>query len=94
MGDVFRATEGAVRQHGLPTYTRGHHGHAVGIGIGEQAPYVTSGESRPLLPGMVMAFERPYYVRGLGGFQFEDNYVVTESGIEIFNTLPTRLHII
>lgn len=94
MGDVFRATEGAVRKHGLPTYTRGHHGHAVGIGIGEQAPYVTGGEPRPLLPGMVMAFERPYYVRGLGGFQFEDNYVVTESGIEIFNTLPTRLHTI
>jgi Xaa-Pro aminopeptidase len=94
MGDVFRATEGTVRAHGLPTYTRGHHGHAVGIGIGEQAPYVTDGESRPLLPGMVMAFERPYYVRGLGGFQFEDNYVVTDTGIEIFNTLPTRLHVI
>jgi Xaa-Pro aminopeptidase len=43
---------------------------------------------------MVMAFERPYYVRGLGGFQFEDNYVVTETGIEIFNSLPTRLHTI
>ena len=94
MGDVFRATEGTVRTHRLPTYTRGHHGHAVGIGIGEQAPYVTAGEPRPLLPGMVMAFERPYYVRGLGGFQFEDNYVVTETGIEVFNTLPTHLHVI
>lgn len=94
MGDVFRATESTVRKHGLPTYTRGHHGHAIGLGIGEQAPYVTDGEERPLLPGMVMAFERPYYVRGLGGFQFEDNYVVTESGIEVFNTLPTELHVI
>ncbi|PJJ63736.1 M24 family metallopeptidase [Compostimonas suwonensis] len=94
MGEVFRACEGTIRKHGLPTYTRGHHGHAVGIGIGEQAPYVTDGEERPLLPGMVMAFERPYYVRGLGGFQMEDNYVVTDDGIEIFNTLPTRLHTI
>jgi Xaa-Pro dipeptidase len=94
MGDVFRATEYTIRKHGLPTYTRGHHGHAIGLGIGEQAPYVTDGEERPLLPGMVMAFERPYYVRGLGGFQFEDNYVVTETGIEIFNTLPTQLHTI
>lgn len=94
LGDIFRATESTVRKHGLPTYTRGHHGHAIGLGIGEQAPYVTDGEERPLQPGMVMAFERPYYVRGLGGFQFEDNYVVTESGVEIFNTLPTELHII
>lgn len=27
---------------------------------------------RPLLPGMVLASERPYYVRGLGGFQSEE----------------------
>jgi Xaa-Pro dipeptidase len=94
MAEVFRACEYTVRKHGLDTYTRGHHGHAIGIGIGEQAPYVTEGEDRPLLPGMVMAFERPYYVRGLGGFQFEDNYVVTDTGIEIFNTLPTHLHVI
>jgi len=94
MGDVFRVTQNTIRKHGLPTYTRGHHGHAIGLGIGEQAPYVTDTENRPLQPGMVMAYERPYYVRGLGGFQFEDNYVVTETGIEIFNTLPTTLHVI
>lgn len=33
MADVYEATQAAVRKAGLPTYTRGHVGHAVGIGI-------------------------------------------------------------
>jgi Xaa-Pro aminopeptidase len=91
MSSVFQATQAAVRANGLPTYTRGHFGHAVGIGIGERGPYFSEESTQDLVPGMVLAFERPYYARGLGGFQFEENFVVTEGGVDYFTSLPRTL---
>lgn len=94
MRAVHERMQSTVRRQGLPTYTRGHVGHAVGVGIGEQPPYLAPNEARPLEPGMVLAFERPFYVRGLGGFQFEENIAITPSGAEILTRLPRGLHII
>lgn len=94
MRDVHRRMQETTRASGLPTYTRGHVGHAVGVAIGEQPPYLAPSEERPLAPGMVLAFERPYYVRGLGGFQFEENLVITDSGADVLTRLPRGLQII
>lgn len=91
MADVYTATQDAVRATGLPTYTRGHFGHGIGIGIGERGPYFSSDSRDVLTPGMTLAYERPYYVRGLGGFQYEENFVVTTDGAEMFTTLPRDL---
>jgi len=44
-----------------------------------------------LEPGMVMAFETPFYVDGVGGFIIEDQLLVTEAGHETMNTLPYDL---
>lgn len=77
-----------MRAQGLPWYTRGHIGHAMGLGMGEIAPYLSPVEHRPLEPGMVIALETPLYIRGLGGFQVEDCYVITRTGAEKFTTLP------
>lgn len=89
--DLYAATQTAVRESGLPTYSRGHFGHAIGAGGGELHPFVAPDEQLRFEPGMVIAYERPYYVRGLGGFQFEDDIVFTDSGIELVNTLPRQL---
>jgi Xaa-Pro aminopeptidase len=89
--DVYAATQEAVRANGIPWYTRGHFGHGIGVGGGEQHPFIEADEERVFEPGMCFAYERPYYVRGLGGFQNEDNYAVTEDGIEQFTTLPQGL---
>lgn len=94
MRDVHRQTQQTIRENGLPTYTRGHVGHAIGVAIGEQPPYLSPNELRPLEVGMVLAFERPYYVRGLGGFQFEENLAITETGADVFTHLPQNLQII
>ncbi|MFC3059974.1 M24 family metallopeptidase [Paenirhodobacter populi] len=88
MCEVFHAGHEAVRAHGLPWYTRGHIGHTMGLGMGEQGPYLSPVETRPLEAGMVIALETPLYIRGLGGFQVEDCYVITETGAEKFTTLP------
>jgi Xaa-Pro dipeptidase len=65
--------------------------HAIGIGGGEHTPFLSPTEEQTFQPGMAFAFERPFYVRGLGGFQYEDNFVVTESGIERLTELPVEM---
>lgn len=88
MNEVFHAGQQAVRRKGLEWFTRGHIGHAMGLGMGEQAPYLSPVENRLLEPGMVIALETPLYVKGLGGFQVEECFVITESGHEKITTLP------
>lgn len=89
--DVYAATQAAVRANGIPWYTRGHFGHGIGVGGGEQHPFIEENEQRPFEVGMCFAYERPYYVRGLGGFQNEDNFVVTKTGMERFSSMPQNL---
>jgi Xaa-Pro aminopeptidase len=37
---------------------------------------------------MVICLESPLYVNGLGGFQVEDEIVITKNGIEVLNAFP------
>ncbi|MBN8194826.1 M24 family metallopeptidase, partial [Bacillus sp. NTK074B] len=60
----------------------------MGLGMGEQGPYLSPVETRSLEPGMVIALETPLYVRGLGGFQVEECFVITKDGHRRFTTLP------
>lgn len=90
--DVFVAAQNAVRANGFPSYTRGHLGHSIGSDIdGEEWPWISATEQRIIEPGMVLAFEVPYYIDGIGGFQNEDDILITENGYESFNTLPMHL---
>lgn len=90
--DLFSAAQGAVRAHGFPSYARGHLGHSIGSDIdGEEWPWISPTEQRILEPGMVLAFEVPYYIDGIGGFQNENDLLITETGYESFNTLPMNL---
>jgi Xaa-Pro aminopeptidase len=90
--DVFFAVQNAVRAAGFPSYARGHVGHSIGSDVdGEEWPWFSATETRLLEPGMVVAFEVPYYVNGVGGFQNEDDLLITESGHESFNALPLAL---
>lgn len=88
MSDIFHAGQNAVRAAGLDWYTRGHIGHAMGLGMAEQAPYLSPVENRVLEPGMVIALETPLYVKGLGGFQVEECFVITGTGHEKITSLP------
>lgn len=89
LGDVHAACVAAMRAHGFKTYMRGHFGHGIGQNVfSEEWPYTGHGVDIALEPGMVMAFETPYYVNGVGAFIIEDQLLVTADGHETMNTLP------
>jgi Xaa-Pro aminopeptidase len=92
LAEVHRATTAAIRAAGFPDYTRGHFGHSLGAGLGsEDWPFIAADSPVTLEPGMVMAFECPWYVTGLGGMILENQVLITETGAETMNTLPLGL---
>jgi Xaa-Pro aminopeptidase len=81
-----------MRQAGFRDYDRGHFGHGVGQNVFcEEWPFISADAELPLEPGMVLAFETPYYVTGIGGFIVEDLMLITEQGHESMNRLPYEL---
>jgi len=81
--DIHRTVIAAVRDAGFPSYARGHVGHGLGASIwSEEWPYIAADSEAVLEPGMVMAFETPWYVDGIGGVIIEDMLLVTADGAE------------
>jgi len=92
LSEVHRATNDAIRKAGFPGYTRGHFGHGLGAGLGsEEWPFISADAEVVFEPGMVMAFECPWYINGLGGMIVENQLLITETGHEMMNTLPRDL---
>jgi Xaa-Pro aminopeptidase len=92
LSEVHRAAEAAIRAAGLPGFTRGHYGHGLGTGPGsEEWPFISATCTVAAEPGMVLAFECPFYVTGLGGFIIEDQLLVTGAGAEPMTRLPHAL---
>lgn len=92
MRDVHHATLTAIRAAGFPGYSRGHFGHGLGAGLGsEEWPFISAQSDVILEPGMVMAFECPWYIYGLGGMIIENQLLITETGHEMMNDLPLNL---
>ncbi len=79
-------------QRAFPGYQRGHFGHSVGASVGsEEWPFISAGSDIVIEPGMVLAFETPFYGNGVGALMIEDQMLVTETGVEVMNTLPRAL---
>ncbi len=92
MSEVHRVTTEAMGKAGFPGYTRGHFGHGLGAGLGsEEWPFLSRKSDVIIEPGMVLAFETPWYVDGAGGMIIENQLLVTADGHEIMNRLPSGL---
>lgn len=92
LSEVHRITTQAIRAHGFDSYARGHFGHGLGTGPGsEEWPFIASDSTEVVTPGMVLAFECPWYVTGLGGFIIEDQVEITPDGPKSMNTLSCDL---
>ena len=82
--DIYFATATSMWDSGFETYGRGHFGHGVGASIwSEEWPFISADATTHLEPNMVLAFETPWYIDGLGGFIIEDQILITEKGHEI-----------
>jgi len=92
LSEVHRVTLQAIRGAGFPGYTRGHFGHGLGAGQGsEEWPFISADADAMFEPGMVMAFECPWYIDGLGGMIVENQLLITDTGHEMMNALPLGL---
>ena len=82
--DVHRAVATTMWDAGFSSYGRGHFGHGVGASIwSEEWPFISADATAVAEPGMVLAFETPYYIKGLGGFIIEDQLLITETGVDV-----------
>jgi Xaa-Pro dipeptidase len=86
---MYWAGTDAMVAAGFTNYSRGHLGHSVGLTQHfEEPPFIAPGETRKLVPGMVLSLELPYYVYGVGAFQLERMLLITEDGHEAIDRLP------
>lgn len=89
---AHRAATETLRAAGLTGFSRGHFGHGLGHALfNEQWPFIAADANTQFEPDMVMAFEIPIYVDGLGGFNLEDQLIVGPEGPRILTRLPREL---
>ncbi len=89
--EVFHLGQETIRREGLDSYTRGHLGHAIGVGKHERPPFIAPGDPTIMEPGMVFSVETPLYIHGAGGFQIEDTVVITENAYDLISHMPRDL---
>jgi Xaa-Pro aminopeptidase len=65
-------------------------GHGIGLDVHEE-PYIIKGNDLQLEPGMTFSVEPGIYQAGRWGARIEDIVVVTDSGVESFNSRPHEL---
>ena len=92
LADIYRTTSVSMWNQGFEAYGRGHFGHGVGASVwSEEWPFIAAKSDAVLEPNMVLAFETPWYIEGLGGFIIEDQVLITQSGCEVMAPLPREL---
>ena len=87
---VDKAVRGYFAQYDLFAHWRHHTGHAIGLRYHE-GPFLDSGDSTEIRPGMVFTVEPGLYAPDLGGFRHSDTVLVTDDGIEILTYYPRDL---
>ncbi len=93
-GVVLEEIDGQVRQiiskAGYEKNILHRTGHGLGI-TGHEAPYVALGDSRRLVPGMLISIEPGIYLPGEGGYRHSDTVLITENGYARLTDAPDTL---
>jgi Xaa-Pro aminopeptidase len=91
MSEVFKKTLNVIRKD-IPDYIRGHFGHSIGCSrFTEEYPFISATEEKVFAPGMVFCLETPYYSSFNNSYNLEDEFVITENGIERFTNTNRSL---
>jgi Xaa-Pro aminopeptidase len=89
---IYDAALQSMQGAGFDTYRRGHFGHSLGAGLYvEEWPFIGRDEREAVAPGMVLAVEVPWYIRGLGALMIEDQFTIGEEEIRPVWSLPREL---
>ncbi|HIY21041.1 MAG TPA: Xaa-Pro peptidase family protein [Candidatus Flavonifractor merdigallinarum] len=91
LSDAFGHILEVIRSHNLPTYVRGHFGHTTGSGLTEDYPMICAKTDEVFQPGMVFCLETPYYSSKHDSYNLEDEFVITETGMERFTHINRSL---
>ena len=90
--EIHAATIAVIHAAGFTGYSRGHFGHSLGADVGmEEWPFLSADSTELVESGMVLAFETPFYGKGIGALMIEDQLLVTEAGPVSMNRLPRGL---
>ncbi|UVC15504.1 M24 family metallopeptidase [Mesorhizobium onobrychidis] len=92
--EVYTTAMKTMHVQGFDMYCRGHFGHGVGASIFvEEWPFISADETTEIEPGMVLAYELPWYIRGLGAFMLEDQFIIGADSSEPCWSLSRELAI-
>jgi Xaa-Pro dipeptidase len=92
-GDIDLAARQVIEQAGYGKFFTHRTGHGLGMEIHEP-PYIRSGSSFLLQPGMTFTIEPGIYLPGRGGVRVEDDCVITADGMETLTSLPRELMVL
>jgi len=92
--DVYAAAAAEAERAGLAHAFMGHGpnqvrfvGHGIGLEV-DELPILAPRFDLPLAPGMVLALEPKFVLPGEGAVGLEDDYLVTEDGVERLSLTP------
>lgn len=88
--EVDIAVRAYFAKHDLEQSWKHHTGHCIGLRYHE-GPFLDTGDSTIIQPGMVFTVEPGLYVAGLGGFRHSDTVVVREDGVGMLTYYPRDL---
>jgi Xaa-Pro aminopeptidase len=97
---LYHLSSQIVKKKGLEDYfigTKKNQAPFVGHGIGleiDELPLLAKGFPQPLAIGMVFAFEPKFIFPGIGAVALEDDYAVTEKGVEKLTFSDDRIIVI
>jgi len=97
---LYHLSSQIVKKRGLQDHfigTRKHQAPFVGHGIGleiDELPLLAMGFFQPLEVGMVFAFEPKFIFPEIGAIALEDDYVVTEKGVEKLTNADDQIIVI
>lgn len=87
---VDKAARDIIEAAGYGEFFIHRTGHGLGLDVHEE-PYMVTGNSTPLQPGMVFSDEPGIYIPGKFGVRIEDILVCTQDGYESLNNAPRDL---